>query len=75
LPAGSCPLALSGSGKPLTQGYSSESFPSTMGMLHELLRRTGRVEAVDTALFFRRFPVPYWAIASVFGRDALSWYR
>ena len=42
LPAGSCPLALSGSGKPLTQGYSSESFPSTMGMLHELLRRTGR---------------------------------
>ena len=40
LPAGSCPLALSGSGKPLTQGYSSESFPSTMGMLHELLRRT-----------------------------------
>ena len=42
LPAGSCPLALSGSGKPLTQGYSSESFPSTMGMLHELLRRTER---------------------------------
>jgi len=42
LPAGACPLALSGAGKPLTQGYSSESFPSTMGMLHELLRRTGR---------------------------------
>ena len=40
LTAGSCPLALSSSGKPLTQGYSSESFPSAMGMLHELLRRT-----------------------------------
>ena len=41
LSACSCPLALSGSGKPLTQGYSSESFPSAMGMLHDLLRRTG----------------------------------
>ena len=41
LSACSCPLALSGSGEPLTQGYSSESFPSAMGMLHELLRRTG----------------------------------
>ena len=41
LSARSCPLALSGSGKPLTQGYSPESFPSAMGMLHALLRRTG----------------------------------
>jgi len=46
LPAGSCPLVLSDSGKPLTQGYSSDSFPSAMGMLHELLRRTlGRLRA------------------------------
>ena len=41
LPAGACPLALSGAGEPLTQGYASASFPSAMGMLHELLRRTG----------------------------------
>src|SRR5262249_21987569 len=36
---------------------------------------TGRTQDVDHALFLRRFPVPYWAIAHVFGRDAMSWYR
>ena len=50
LPAGSCPLALSGSGEPLTQEYSSASFPSTMGILHELLRRTGRWRQSGAAL-------------------------
>ena len=36
---------------------------------------SGRVEEVDKALFFMRCHVPYWAIADVFGRDAMSWYR
>jgi hypothetical protein len=36
---------------------------------------TGKVADVETALFFRRFGVPYWALARVFGRDAMYWYR
>src|SRR5713101_2704173 len=36
---------------------------------------TGRTQDVDQALFLRRFHVPCWAIAHVFGRDAMYWYR
>jgi hypothetical protein len=36
---------------------------------------TGRTQDVDQALFVRRFPVPCWAIAHVFGREAMAWYR
>ena len=36
---------------------------------------TGRTQDVDHALFLRRFHVPCWAIAHVFGRDAMYWYR
>jgi hypothetical protein len=36
---------------------------------------TGRTQDVDDALFLRRFHVPCWAIAHVFGRDAMDWYR
>jgi hypothetical protein len=36
---------------------------------------TGRVPDVDHALFLMRFHVPCWAIAHVFGRDAMYWYR
>ena len=36
---------------------------------------TGRTQDVDNALFLRRFHVPCWAIAHVFGRDAMYWYR
>ena len=36
---------------------------------------TGRTQDVDHALFLRRFHVPYWAIAHVFGHDAMYWYR
>ena len=32
---------------------------------------TGRTQDVDQALFLRRFQVPCWAIAHVFGRDAM----
>lgn len=36
---------------------------------------TGRTQGVDNALFLMRFNVPCWAIAHVFGRDAMYWYR
>jgi hypothetical protein len=36
---------------------------------------TGRTQEVDHALFLMRFYVPCWAIAHVFGRDAMYWYR
>ncbi len=37
--------------------------------------RSGRTEEVDSALFLMRFHVPCWAIAHVFGRDPMYWYR
>jgi hypothetical protein len=36
---------------------------------------TGRTQEVDSALFLMRFYVPCWAIAHVFGRDAMYGYR
>ncbi len=36
---------------------------------------TGYTEDVSKALFLMRFHVPCWAIAHVFGRDAMYWYR
>jgi hypothetical protein len=36
---------------------------------------TGLTQDVDHALFLMRFHVPCWAIAHVFGRDAMYWYR
>jgi hypothetical protein len=36
---------------------------------------TGKVEDVEGPLFLRRFGVPYWALAYVFGKDAMHWYR
>ena len=36
---------------------------------------TGRTQDVNQALFLRRFHVPCWAIAHVFGHDAMYWYR
>ena len=35
----------------------------------------GRAGAVEGPLFLRRFGVPYWALARVFGRDPMYWYR
>jgi hypothetical protein len=35
----------------------------------------GHVDDVAHALFLMRFYVPCWAIAHVFGRDAMYWYR
>jgi hypothetical protein len=36
---------------------------------------TARTEDVEGPLFLRKFGVPFWALAHVFGRDAMSWYR
>lgn len=36
---------------------------------------TGLVCDVEKALFLRKFSVPYWALAYVFGRDPMYWYR
>ena len=34
-----------------------------------------RTEDVEKALFLRHWGVPFWALAEVFGRDAMFWYR
>jgi hypothetical protein len=34
-----------------------------------------RVEDVEGPLFLRKFGVPFWALARVFGDDPMSWYR
>src|SRR3954453_4088779 len=36
---------------------------------------TARVADVEGPLFLRTFGVPFWALAHVFGRDSMSWYR
>lgn len=36
---------------------------------------TGRTEDVELALFLRKFGVPFWALAHVFGRNPMYWYR
>src|SRR2546426_489773 len=36
---------------------------------------TARVADVEGPLFLRRFGVPFWAMASVFGADPMHWYR
>jgi len=35
----------------------------------------GRVDEVEGGMLMRKFGVPYWAIAYVFGRNATFWYR
>jgi hypothetical protein len=36
---------------------------------------TGDADAVEKALFLRRFGVPFWALTYVFGRDDMYWQR
>lgn len=36
---------------------------------------TARTEDVQGPLFLRKFGVPFWALAYVFGRDSMFWYR
>lgn len=36
---------------------------------------TGLTDDVETALFFRKFDVPYWALSYGFGRNPMYWYR
>jgi hypothetical protein len=40
-----------------------------------MLSMRGRTDEVDNALFLMRFHVPCWAIAHVFGRNPMYWYR
>ncbi len=35
----------------------------------------GMTDEIEKALFLRRFDVPFWALAYVFGRDDQYWYR
>lgn len=36
---------------------------------------TARTDDVSDPLFLRKFGVPFWALAHVFGRDPMYWYR
>ena len=36
---------------------------------------TARTEDVEAPLFLRKFGVPFWALAHVFGRNPMYWYR
>ena len=36
---------------------------------------TARTDDVQGPLFLRKFAVPFWALARVFGRDPMDWYR
>jgi hypothetical protein len=36
---------------------------------------TARAEDVEGPLFLRKFGVPFWALAHVFGEDSMFWYR
>ena len=35
----------------------------------------GWVDEIETALFFRKFNVPFWALSYGFGKDPMYWYR
>lgn len=35
----------------------------------------GKTDEASNAIFLLKFNVPYWALAYVFGRDAMYWYR
>jgi hypothetical protein len=37
--------------------------------------QAGTTAVVEKPLFLRSFGVPFWALARVFGRDAMYWYR
>lgn len=36
---------------------------------------TARTDAIEKPLFLRKFGVPFWALARVFGRDPMFWFR
>jgi hypothetical protein len=36
---------------------------------------TARTDDVEAPLFLRKFGVPFWALARVFGADSMYWYR
>ena len=36
---------------------------------------TGITDEVETALFMRKFNVPFWGLSYVFGKNPMYWYR
>jgi hypothetical protein len=36
---------------------------------------TARTDDIQGPMFLRKFAVPFWALARVFGRDPMYWYR
>jgi len=36
---------------------------------------TGFVSEIEKALFLRKFDIPFWALAHVFGKDSMFWFR
>jgi hypothetical protein len=54
----------------LRDGTSYSIRPSFLMPYH-----SARTNDVETPLFLRRFGVPYWALARIFGRNAMYWYR
>jgi hypothetical protein len=52
---------------------SGESF--TICPCFVLPYMTGLTDEVEKPLFLRRFGVPFWALARVFGRNPMYWYR
>jgi len=37
--------------------------------------QTARTEDVENPLFLRKFGVPYWVLAHIYGRNDMYWYR
>src|SRR5262249_30071166 len=52
---------------------TSESFTVRPGFV--LPYFTGYTDTVADPLFLRSFGVPFWALAEVFGKDSMYWYR
>jgi hypothetical protein len=64
------------------QGFScrrvrlkSDGITFTIAPTFAMPYMTALTQDVDNPLFLRRFNVPFWALAHVFGRDAMYWYR
>lgn len=36
---------------------------------------TGIVDGIESAVFMRKFGVPFWALSRTFGKDPMYWYR
>lgn len=67
--------------------YSSKKLPVTIRRIEVcgtaytirpsfvMPRLVGFVDDIEKAMFLRKFDVPFWALANVFGKDHMFWYR